>query len=69
MSERHMIVYLRDSSWQFTYRGSVTAPFRCRKDAVAAAIEEARQTGDVDLEVLVQEPNMQTQTVWRPQAG
>jgi hypothetical protein len=69
MSERHFIVYQRDSSWQFSFRGSITAPFRTREAAIEAAIEEARQSGDAEVEVLVQDANMQTQSVWRPEAG
>ena len=65
MSDRHVIVYERDNSWQYTYRGSIAAPFRSRQDAIDAAISEARQTNDSTIEVIVQDHDMQQETVWR----
>jgi len=65
MSERHFIVYERDNSWQYTYRGSIAAPFKSRQDAIDAAIDEARKTGDANIEVIVQDHDMQQETVWR----
>jgi hypothetical protein len=66
MSERHYLVYLRDAAWQFSYRGSVTAPFKTREEAIEAAIEEAQESEDPDIEVLVQDADMRMETVWRP---
>lgn len=66
MSTNHFLVYLRDSSWQFSYRGSITAPFKTREEAVEAAIVAARETDDRDVEVVVQEADMRTETIWRP---
>lgn len=66
MSERHYLVYLRDAAWQFSYRGSITAPFKSREEAIEAAIEEAQQSEDPDIEVLVQDADMRMETVWRP---
>ena len=66
MSERHFIVYLRDSSWQYSYRGSVTAPFKTREEAIEAAISEAREQNDPEIEVVVQDADMRSETVWRP---
>jgi len=65
MSERHFIVYERDNSWQYTYRGSIAAPFKSRQDAIDAAIEQARQSNDATVEVIVQDHDMQQATVWR----
>ncbi|KKB09335.1 DUF2188 domain-containing protein [Devosia chinhatensis] len=65
MSERHLIVYRRDNAWQFTFRGTVTAPFVTREDAIEAAIAEARQLSDPDMEVIVQDADMVQETVWR----
>lgn len=65
MSERHFLVYLRDSSWQYSYKGSITAPFKTREEAIKAAIDAARESEDTDVEVLVQESDMRTEMVWR----
>lgn len=66
MSNSHFLVYLRDSSWQFSYRGSITAPFKSREEAVEAAINAAQDTDDADVEVVVQEADMRIETIWRP---
>lgn len=65
MSESHFIVYLRDGSWQHTNRGSVSAPFKTRESAIASAIEDAREAGDPEAEVIVQDPETTAATVWR----
>jgi hypothetical protein len=65
MTERHFIVYERNHTWQYTYRGSIAAPFKSRDEAVAAAIGEARDTGDPDVTVIVQDHDMQEEIVWR----
>jgi hypothetical protein len=65
MTERHFIVYERNNSWQYTYRGSIAAPFKSRDEAVAAAIQEAKETGDPEVAVLVQDHDMQQEIVWR----
>ena len=64
-TERHFIVFFRDAGWQFTYRGSVTGPFANRDEAIDEAVNEARATGEPDVEVIVQDPDMRQQTVWR----
>jgi hypothetical protein len=69
MSNSHFLVYLRDASWQFTYRGSITAPFKSREEAIEAAIEAAQESDDPDVEVVVQDADMRTETIWRPQRG
>ena len=65
MSESHFIVYLRDGCWQHTNRGSVSAPFKTREAAIESAIEEARVSNDPNAEVIVQESETTTETVWR----
>lgn len=62
--ERHIIVCFRDG-WQFTYRGQITGPFSARDDAVEHAIREARETKVPDIEVVVQDPDLRQETVWR----
>jgi hypothetical protein len=65
MTERHYIVSDRHSAWQYTYRGSITAPFNTREEAIKAAIDAAQESGDRDVEVIVQNTDMQVETVWR----
>ena len=65
MSESHFIVCLREGAWQHTNRGSTSAPFRTREDAIEAAIGEARSSGDESAEVIVQDPETSARTVWR----
>ncbi len=69
MAERHVIVYLRDGAWQFTFRGTVTAPFSSREEAIEAAIGEARALADPDIEVIVQDVDLTQETVWRAGPG
>lgn len=65
MIDRHLIVYRRDSAWQFTCRGTITGPFKTREEAVEAAIIEARALNDPDIEVIVQDSDLTQETVWR----
>ena len=65
MTERHFIVSERDHVWQYSFRGSVAGPFKSREDAIDAAIEEAGQAGDPQIAVIVQDHDMQQETVWR----
>ncbi|SMQ62121.1 hypothetical protein SAMN06295905_0621 [Devosia lucknowensis] len=65
MSESHFLVYLRNGSWQHSNRGTTSAPFSSRETAIEAAIEEARQSGDASAEVIVQDSETSTETVWR----
>ena len=69
MSSPHFIVFHRDAAWQYTYRGSIRAPFSSREEAVAAAIDAARETGDPDVEVIVQNPETVEETVWSGSSG
>jgi hypothetical protein len=65
MSESHYIVCLRDGSWQHNNRGNTSAPFTTREAAIEAAIEEARNSGDPDATVVVQDSETLSETVWR----
>lgn len=65
MTQNHFIVCERDGAWQHTNRGSISAPFKTREAAIESAIDEARNSGEPDAEVIVQDPEMQTSTVWR----
>lgn len=69
MSSSHFIVYLRDAVWQYTYRGSAVGPFSDRREAIDVAIKAARESLDPDAEVIVQDPETRTETVWRPRGG
>ena len=64
MPERHYIVFHRDAAWQFTCQGRITAPFNSREEAIAAAIEAARQTDERGIKVIVQDLDMREETVW-----
>ena len=64
MSEQHFIVTARDHAWQYSFRGSIAGPFKSRDEAIAAAIEDAKETGEGDVQVIVQDHDMQQETVW-----
>lgn len=68
-SSNHFVVSHRETAWQFSFHGDVTAPFSSRDVAVAEAIKAARATGRKDIEVLVQSPDLRTETVWPAQSG
>ena len=65
MTQNHYIVCERDGAWQHTNRGSISAPFKTREAAIESAIDEARDSGQFDAEVIVQDPETQSRTVWR----
>ena len=69
MSSSHYIVYLRDSLWQYTFRGSPVGPFADRDEAIASAIKAARESEDPEAEVIVQDPETRAETVWRTKDG
>ena len=52
-SSNHFVVSHRDTAWQFSFHGDVTAPFTSREAAIEEAIKAARATGLKDIEVLV----------------
>lgn len=65
MSKSHFLVCKRDGAWLHTHRGTTSAPFTSREEAIEAAIGEARDSGDPDAEVIVQASETSTETVWR----
>ena len=65
MSRHHFIVRERDNAWQYSYQGHGAGPIQSRDEAIAAAIEEARETGEAKGEVIVQDKDLQEETVWR----
>lgn len=66
MQNHHFVVSQRDSAWQFSFKGDITAPFATRDEAVAAAIRAAEALDEAAVEVLVQNADMKTESVWRP---
>lgn len=65
MTNSHFVVSQRDSVWQFSFKGDMTGPFTSRDAAIAAAIAEAGAVGGDDIEVLVRDADLRTETVWR----
>jgi len=61
----HYLVTFHDAAWQFTFRGTVTGPIKSREEAVTLAIAEAERNGEGDIEVIVQDPDLRQETVWR----
>ncbi|UXN73632.1 hypothetical protein N8D56_23145 [Devosia sp. A8/3-2] len=41
-------------------------PYTSKELAIKAAIKQARDTGSTDIEVIVRDANMRSETVWRP---
>lgn len=68
MSTNHFVVSQRESSWEFSYRGDVTGPFRSREEAIAEAIASASAIQSRDVEVIVRDADLKTETVWTPKA-
>ena len=69
MTTNHFVVSQRDSVWQFSFRGDVTAPFTSKQGAIDAAIAEASKVGAEDVEVVVRDAHLLTETIWRAGDG
>ena len=67
MSSQHFLVAAQDRSWHYSFKGDVTGPYSSREEAVAAAIEEASKLEDGEVEVVVRDADLRTETVWRPE--
>jgi hypothetical protein len=65
MAQNHFIVTQRDNAWVYSVQGDGAGPFKSREEAIEAAIAEATQKGDPAAEVIVQDHDMQQETVWR----
>ena len=65
MTERHFIVTERDHAWMYSHRGAPAGLFKTREEAIEAAIAEAAALGDPAAQVIVQNRDMQQETVWR----
>ncbi|KQX42906.1 hypothetical protein ASD04_02830 [Devosia sp. Root436] len=63
MTIDHFVVSQRDSVWQFSFRGDVTAPFADRKAAIDAAIAAAGKIAES--EVVLRDGDVHSETIWR----
>ena len=63
MTMNHFVVSERDSVWQFSFRGDVTAPFASRRAAIDAAIAQAGKIADS--EVVLRDGDVHSETIWR----
>lgn len=66
MTELHFIVSEKNGVWQYSSRGDITSHFASRDEAIEAAIKEAKAIDRFEARVIVQDTNMQQQTVWQP---
>lgn len=66
MSNQHFLVAAQDRSWHYSFKGDIVGPYSSREEAVAAAIKEASKLDVEDIEVVVRDADMKTETVWRP---
>ena len=66
MSSQHFVVAAQDRAWHYSFKGDLVGPYSSREEAVEAAIEEATKLADNDIEVVVRDANLKTETVWRP---
>lgn len=66
MSSHHFVVAAQDRSWHYSFKGDLVGPYTSREAAVEAAIKEAAKLDDDDIEVVVRDANLKTETVWRP---
>jgi hypothetical protein len=69
VTESHFIVTERDHAWMYSHRGDPAEPFKTRSEAIEAAIAEATAIGDPAAHVIVQNRDMQQETVWRYPEG
>lgn len=63
--EHHYIVSMNNGVWQFSALGHTHAHFASEREAIDAAISEARRAGEPGAQVIVQETNQEQSTVWR----
>jgi hypothetical protein len=65
MPEHHYIVSNNHGVWQFSALGNTYAHFSSEQEAIDAAIQAAKESGEPEAEVIVQELNREQSTVWR----
>ena len=53
MPEHHYIVSNNDGVWQFSALGNTYAHFRSEQEAIDAAIQAAKESGEPEAEVIV----------------
>jgi hypothetical protein len=66
-SSHYVVAEQGHSSWHYSHKGDMTGPFTTRDAAVAAAVAEAKASGDPHAEVVVRDADLKSQIVW--QAG
>lgn len=66
----HYIVSQDGSHWQASFAGTVLGPFLTQEEAIDAAVKDAasRERSE-QIEVLLQEANRKTVTVWKSGDG
>ncbi|MCR6672846.1 DUF2188 domain-containing protein [Devosia ginsengisoli] len=65
MSTDHFVVSQRDSAWQFSFKGDVTAPFTSRSAAIEAAIAAAGKVEGAEVAVVLRDGDRRSETIWR----
>lgn len=62
----HYVVAEQDRAWHYSFKGALVGPYASKQLAIEAAIKQARASGSTDIEVVVRDADMRTETVWRP---
>ena len=65
MAAKHFLVSERDHAWGYSSGGDPAGPFKTRQEAIDAAIAEATLDGDPSAKVIVQDHDLQQETVWQ----
>lgn len=62
----HYIVSQDGSHWQASFAGTILGPFLTQEEALEAAVKDAASRDrDEPIEVILQEANMKTVTIWK----
>ncbi|HWU19768.1 MAG TPA: hypothetical protein VN155_18990 [Devosia sp.] len=61
----HYVVAEQDRAWHYSFKGALVGPYTSKELAIAAAIKQARASGSADIEVVVRDADMRSETVWR----
>ena len=67
MAAHHYIVAHTDSHWKVSFHGTEQGPFVSKEEAIAAAVEAARESSKegLDVEVLVQDIESNFHLAWK----